>query len=110
MPLWLFRHGPAVVLVLVALGAGWWLLDLANDRTRLRGELAAERSDLSAARAVILQAEEAARVHRAHLVRAADEARRWDSISRDLQQMEGRNAPLSPLLRATAERLYRAGQ
>ncbi|WP_353399842.1 spike base protein, RCAP_Rcc01079 family [Pseudophaeobacter arcticus] len=28
----------------------------------------------------------------------------------DLQNMEGRDAPLSPLLSATADRLFRAGQ
>jgi HK97 family phage major capsid protein len=47
-----------------------------------------------------------ARVHRAHLARAADQARQFDAIRNDLQTMEGRDAPLSPLLRATAERLF----
>jgi hypothetical protein len=45
-------------------------------------------------------------VHRAHLRRAADERREIKTILNDLQQMEGRNALLSPVLRATAERLY----
>lgn len=109
IPAWAIRHLPSVAAAVAAAAAVWWLVDVVSDRTRLRGELEAERRALSAAEAVIEQAEEAARVHRAHLARAADEARRWDALSRDLQQMEGRNAPLSPLLRATAERLYSSG-
>lgn len=106
MPVWLIRNGPSVLVGLLLLAAAGWIADAVNDRTRLRGELEVNRRELQAALSVIEQAEEAARVHRAHLVRAADEARRWDALSNDLQQMEGRDAPLSPLLRATAERLF----
>lgn len=84
----------------------WWLLDLSADRHSLRADLARAQRDLSTARASLARAQEAARIHRAHLARAADEARRWSDLSNDLQQMEGRDAPLSPLLAATAQRLY----
>jgi len=86
--------------------AVWWLVDLAQDRTRLQGQLAAAKVEVATARVAQEQAIETARIHRAHLKRAADQARQWDAIRNDLLEMEGRNAPLSPLLRAAAERLW----
>lgn len=86
--------------------AVWWLSGLVADREALQAELTLVRADRDQAIANLAQAEEAARVHRAHLARAAERARQWDALSRELQAMEGRNAPLSPLLRAAAERLY----
>ncbi len=107
---WVLRNLPLLALVGVLAGAGWLVRDAFNDRTRLRSELAAARSELKAAQASLLQAEETARIHRAHLDRAAEEARGWVAISNDLQSMNGRHAPLSPLLSATADRLFRVGQ
>jgi hypothetical protein len=104
---WVLRNLPGLALAGVLAGVVWFVGDAVNDRTWLRGELAAVQSDLAAAQATL---EQAAEIHRAHLSRAADEARAWDALSNDLQQMEGRNAPLSPLLSATADRLFRAGQ
>jgi len=93
------------------LGAEFWFIgDAISDRTRLRGELAATRSDLKAAQASLELAAETARIHRAHLDRAAEEARGWVAISNDLQSMKGRHAPLSPLLSATADRLFGSRQ
>ncbi|MBY6138514.1 hypothetical protein KUV26_03620 [Leisingera daeponensis] len=86
--------------------AVWWLVQLTADRETLRAELAAVHDDLGRANANLARANEAARVHRAHLARAAEQAWRWDALARDLQSMEGRDAPLSPFLRAAAERLY----
>jgi hypothetical protein len=90
--------------------AVWAVADAFQDRSRLRAELNAAEADLSAAQAVIAQAAETARIHRVHLDRAANEARAWAALSNDLQNMEGRDAPLSPLLSATARRLFRSGQ
>lgn len=103
---WGLRNLPLLALVGVLAGAGWLIRDAFNDRTRLRGELAATRSELASAQASLEQAAETARIHRAHLDRAADRARAWVAISNDLQSMKGRHAPLSPLLSATADRLF----
>lgn len=103
---WGLRNLPGLALVGVLAGVVWFIGDAINDRTRLRGELAAAQSELKAAQASLLQAEETARIHRAHLDRAAEEARGWVAISNDLQSMKGRHAPLSPLLSATADRLF----
>ncbi|MEP1494398.1 hypothetical protein [Pseudophaeobacter sp.] len=110
IPAVLLRHLPGIALVAVLAGVVWFIGDAFNDRTRLRGELAAVQSDLATAQASLQQAAETARIHRAHLDRAADEARQWSALSNDLQNMEGRDAPLSPLLAATAGRLFRSGQ
>lgn len=104
------RNLPALALLLTLGGALLWVADAVRDRTRLQGELAASEARLSAAEAELARQAETARIHRAHLARAADEARRWSALSNDLLQMEGRDAPLSPLLSATADRLFRAGQ
>lgn len=106
----LLRNLPAVALVAVLAGAVWWITDAFRDRAQLRFELAATVRKLDAAEAELQRAAEVANIHRAHLSRAANEARVWDALSNDLQQMEGRDAPLSPLLSATVGRLFRAGQ
>ncbi|WP_172684879.1 hypothetical protein, partial [Phaeobacter sp. 11ANDIMAR09] len=84
----------------------WFVGDAVNDRTRLRAELKEAQADLATARATLEQAAETARIHRDHLSRAEKEARAWVALSNDLQQMEGRDAPLSPLLSATADGLF----
>ena len=104
---WVLRNLPGLALVAVLAGVVWFIGDAVNDRTRLRGELAAARKDLAAAHGALEQAAETARVHRAYLDRAAETERAWVALSNDLQNMEGRDAPLSPLLSATSERLYR---
>lgn len=88
--------------------AGWWLVDLLSDRTRLRSELLQSQTRLTQAHAALERAADVARIHRAHLSRAANETRRWSDLFHELQLMEGRDAPLSPLLGATAERLFTA--
>jgi len=94
----------------VLAGVVWTIGAAFQDRTRLRAELADTLSDLEIAQASLQQAAETARIHRAHLDRTANEARAWVALSNELQNMEGRDAPLSPLLSATADRLFRAGQ
>lgn len=85
-----------------------WGMRLVHDRSRLGAELQQVQGQLARALTALEQAEEAARLHRAHLARAAEEARRWTEVENDLQQMEGQDAPLSPLLGHTAERLYQS--
>ena len=103
----ILRNLPALVLALAMAGAGGWLWFLISDRNQLRVDLVAARITIATAKLAQEQAEQAARVHRAHLARAADQARQFDTIRNDLQTLEGRDAPLSPLLRATADRLWR---
>lgn len=108
IPVWVIRNLPAFALV-AALGAAVWVVaDAFRDRAQLRADLAAAEDEIAAKSAALERAAETARIHRAHLDRAADEARRWDAISNELQLMEGRDAPLSPLLAATADRLFRS--
>ena len=102
----MLRNLPAAGLALVLAAAVTWLINLVQDRTQLQGDLAAAKIKVVTAQVAEQQALESARVHRAHLARAADQARQFDIIRNELQEMEGRNAPLSPLLRATAERLW----
>lgn len=71
-----------------------------------RSELVNERLRRNAAETALERAAVAAAVHRAHIARMQQERRRFQHIRNELQQMEGRDAPLSPLLCATAERLY----
>jgi hypothetical protein len=106
---WVLRNLPGLALVAMLAGAVWTIRDAFQDRSRLRAELAATQADLATTQASLQQAAETARIHRAHLDRAADEARQWSALSNELQNMEGRNAPLSPLLAATAGRLFRSG-
>lgn len=103
----ILRNLPAIALALALAAAVAWLVNLVQARAQLQGELAAAKIEIVTALVAQEQAEEAARVHRAHLARAADQARQFDIIRNELQIMEGRNAPLSPLLRATADRLWR---
>jgi hypothetical protein len=107
---WVLRNLTGLALAAVLAGAVWTIGAAFQDRARLRAELAASQVDLATAQASLQQAAETARIHRAHLDRAADEARAWVALSNDLQNMEGRDAPLSPLLAATARRLFRSGQ
>ncbi|WP_422049926.1 hypothetical protein [Shimia sp.] len=89
---------------LAVIGLIWLVRDYATDKAALKLERAAR----IAAEASLERAEEAAAVHRAHLARAADQERAFQEIRNELQQMEGRDAPLSDLLRSTSDRLYPA--
>lgn len=102
----LIRYLPSL-LAAVALVAGiWWLVGLVRDQAELSAALDAARVEIATHEVALKQAREAARVHRAYLDRAEDERARWAATLAELQSMEGRDAPLSDLLRTTAERLY----
>ena len=109
MPVWVLRNLPAFTLAAALAVAVWWLVDVVNDRTQLRADLAATEKSLAGAKAELQRAAETAQIHRAHLDRVADEARHWVALSNELELMGGRDAPLSALLGVTAERLYGAG-
>ncbi|MEP2717654.1 hypothetical protein [Pseudophaeobacter sp.] len=100
------RRLPALALAAGGALALWWLLDLITDRQQLRRALATQQLQLRTAEQRLQQAAQAARIHRAHLARAAEEARHGAQLSHELDQLEGRDAPLSPVLRHTAERLF----
>ena len=106
IPLLTSRALPGLTLAVALAGAGWWLIDVLSDRARLRAELVQTQAHLTQAQAALERAADVARIHRAHLSRAATETRRWSDLFNELQLMEGRDAPLSPLLGSTAERLF----
>ena len=61
---------------------------------------------LSQAEAKIEGYEEAARIHRAHLDRLRQEVARWDEVSKELEGLDGKDAPLSDYLRNAAGRVW----
>lgn len=103
---WLLRNLPVLAVALGGAVLVLWGGRLMQERTRLSAELGQLQRQLSTALIELDRAQEAARIHRAHLARAEDAARRWSGIANELQRMEGQDAPLSPLLGHTAERLY----
>lgn len=99
------RYALAAALALaLGLGAALWWLSARNNA--LTSQVASLRVSVASAQHALKQAETAAAVHRAYLARAEVDAERWRAVQNDLQSMEGRDAPLSPLLRTTAERLF----
>jgi chromosome segregation ATPase len=110
MPVWVLRSLPFLFLLGALGGSVWWITDLFRDRQQLRSDLVAVQEDLRAAHAELQRAAETAQIHRAHLDRAADEARHWVMLSNELERMGGRDAPLSALLGVTAARLYGSRQ
>jgi len=99
------RYALAAALALaLGLAAALWWLSARNNA--LTSQVASLRVSVASAQHALKQAETAAAVHRAYLARAEVDAERWRAVQNDLQSMEGRDAPLSPLLRTTAERLF----
>lgn len=94
----------AALALFLALGAALWWQVQRNDT--LAAEMTALRLSVASARAALDQAQTSAAVHRAHLERAEAEIDAWRDIENDLRSLEGHDAPLSPFLRAAADRLY----
>lgn len=91
-----------IAALLLALGAG-------VQTYRLQGahaNFAAQARDLADKNAVIADNAQAAAVHRAWIERLQGMQANQDALQRDLQAMEGRDAPLSDHLRAAAGRLW----
>jgi hypothetical protein len=83
-----------------------WALWLRGQAIDARAEAATLSRALAGARAELAMAAEANRVHRAHIKRLEAQEAEWDAFARELQSMEGRDAPLSDHLRAVAGRLW----
>lgn len=100
------RYLPSLLAATALVAGIWWIVGLVRDRAELAGALEVARIEIATQSAALAQAQEAARVHRAYLARLEADRARWSAIDADLQSMEGRDAPLSDLLRAAAGRLY----
>ena len=98
-----------MVLALAGVSGMAVLLTLSQSRAAALKNANAELTySLASAKASLAQAAEAARVHRIYLDQQEADAKAWAALARDLQSLEGQNAPLSPLLGTTAERLFAA--
>jgi|GEM_PF-4239166 len=104
--IWMLRNLPVLAAGVCLAGLVLTGVRLAHEKKRLIVELSQLQGQLSMAQGELERAQETARVHRAHLSRAAQERRHWSLIINDVQLQEGQDAPLSPLLSFTAERLY----
>lgn len=97
------------LIIAALLGVGG-LAALAGLQTyRLQGahaDLAAQARDLADKEAIIADNAQAAAVHRAWIKRLEGMQTDQDALLRDLQAMEGRDAPLSDHLRAAAGQLW----
>lgn len=98
IPGWLSGSIKAAALITV-LFLVWDYKNTAEERSEAVAELKKANDDIE-------RLEEAQRVHRAHLKRQEADRQQYDQILSELQSMEGRDAPLSPLLRAASERLF----
>jgi hypothetical protein len=83
-----------------------WGLWQRGNAIAAEGAAAALTRELAGARADLATAAEAARVHRAHIRRLEAAEAEWAAVARDLETMEGRDAPLSDHLRAAVGRLW----
>lgn len=102
----LIRYAPHLLIGGALLALVVWGVAVLRERDQLRSDLVLVNRELTGARQVIEQAQEARRVHILYLEQAEAEAARWATIANELQGMEGRDAPLSDLLRSTAERVW----
>lgn len=69
-----------------------------------QAKIARERADTLQAQ--IDGYEEAARIHRDYLVKMRDENARWDELTDDVLNMDGKNAPLPDYLRDASGRVW----
>lgn len=91
-----------IAALLLALGAGVQTYRLQG----LRADYTAQARELADKEAIIADNAQAAAVHRAWIDRLEGMRTDQDALLRDLQAMEGRDAPLSDHLRAAAGRLW----
>ena len=100
LPLLQYWRLIATVAVLAgSIYGGWWLRGYVERVDDLRASNATLRKDLQAAH-------QTAEVMRAHHARMQREAADYTAVLEALNKMDGQNAPLSDLLRATAGRLW----
>lgn len=94
----------AALVSIIALGGVAWRAS--GQRDAAQAEADRLERELTTAIRAIEDAKMAAEVHRAHIERLAEEARETARLLAELEQMEGQDAVLSPLLDATADRLW----
>lgn len=95
----------AGAVVLVAALAAWGYQQRATN-ARLTAQIEALQVAVASAEAERQRAAQARDIAQAHYLRMAKEAEDWADLTRDLQTMEGRDAPLSDHLRGAARRLW----
>lgn len=97
----------AIIAALLGIGGLAALAGLQTYRLQgLRADYAAQARDLADRDAVIAASAETAAVHRAWIDRLQDLQRDQNALIRDLQSMEGFDAPLSDYLSDAAGRLW----
>jgi len=101
----MMRFAPHVLLALSVGALVWWVTDLRGDNAALRADKLALRVERDGLLRSVEQAAIAADVHRAHIKRMTEAQSGFDAVLLDLQEMEGRDDPLSDLLRSTVNRL-----
>jgi uncharacterized protein HemX len=97
----------AIAALILAIGLGgvaWWQHDRAKS---LAADLETSQSKLSIANATIAQHQSAELIWKDRLLQAQRETRELETELSTLQNMEGRDAPLSDLLRATGDAVDR---
>lgn len=95
----------AAAALLIAGLTSWGLMQRAAN-ARLTSQVAALEVAVASAEAERQRAAQARDIAQAHYLRMAKEAEDWAGLSRELQTMEGRDAPLSDHLRSAAGRLW----
>lgn len=83
----------------------WGFMQRATN-ARLSAQVTQLQTAVASAEAERDRAAQARDIARAHYLRMAKEAEDWAGLTRDLQTMEGRDAPLSDHLRSAAGRLW----
>lgn len=85
---------------------GGVVIALALTAWTYRVQYVAASEKLDAAEAQIEGYEEAARIHRNYVVKLQEQIKAFDDLGRDLQQLDGRDAPLSDHLGNAARKLW----
>jgi len=93
----------ALVVSLAGVTALWWVT---GQRDEARAEAARLQRELASALVAIDVAKNAAAVHRVYVDRLTRDNREMSQLLDELQRLDGQNAPLSPLLDTTVDRLW----
>lgn len=95
----------AAAALLIA-GLSTWGFVQRSTNARLAAQVSALETAVASAEAERQRAAAARDIAQAHYLRMAKEAEDWAGLTRDLQNMEGRDAPLSAHLHSAAGRLW----
>ena len=94
----------ALIIVATLLGIGFAVQSFRA--SHLRSAYLDARQEVALAHASLAHAAEVAKVHRAHIERMKEQANRAAEQGRVLQELEGRDAPLSDTLRDAADIMF----